>query len=252
MGASKRQAPYDAQGVRLQKLLAGAGYGSRRACEGLIEAGRVTVDGIRVRELGWRVDPATRQIHVDTMPVTLDQRAVTLALNKPLGVVSAMTDPKDRPTVADYVENRSERLFHVGRLDTDSEGLLLLTNEGELANRLTHPSHEVPKTYVATVEGRLTGTTQRALKEGVELKDGIQAVDSLRILDSSMGLTMVEVVLHSGRNRVVRRLFKEVGTPVTRLVRTRIGPIALGDLKPGRTRVLGRVELASLKKAVGL
>ncbi|MDR1799848.1 MAG: rRNA pseudouridine synthase [Bifidobacteriaceae bacterium] len=244
--------PYDADGVRLQKVLAEAGLGSRRACEGIVLAGRVTVDGVRVRELGVRVDPARRRIEVDGLPVETDAGKLTLALNKPAGVVSTLRDPQGRPALGDFVQDRPERLFHVGRLDFDSEGLLLLTNDGDLANWLTHPSHEVPKTYLATVEGKLAGGIGKQLRAGVELEDGPAQVDACRLVDQIPGYTMVEVVLHSGRNRIVRRLFEAVGHPVTRLVRTRIGPIALGDLKVGRTRVLSKVEVASLKKAAGL
>ncbi|MDR1823760.1 MAG: rRNA pseudouridine synthase [Bifidobacteriaceae bacterium] len=247
-----QEPPYDADGVRLQKVLADAGLGSRRACEGIIQAGRVTVDGVRVRELGLRVDPSRRRIEVDGLPVETDVNKVTVALNKPAGVVSTQDDPEGRPTVMDFVQGRPERLFHVGRLDAETEGLLLLTNDGDLANWLTHPSHEVPKTYLATVEGKVAPGIGKRLKAGLELEDGPAQVDAFRIVDQIPGYTMVEVVLHAGRNRIVRRLFDAVGHPVTRLVRTRVGPIALGDLKVGRTRVLSQVEVASLKKAAGL
>ncbi|WP_366246660.1 pseudouridine synthase, partial [Cellulosimicrobium cellulans] len=239
-------------GVRLQKVLASAGLGSRRACEELIAAGRVEVDGVRVRELGVRVDPTRAVVHVDGMRLQLDSSRVTLALNKPRGVVSTMHDPEGRPSLAELVADRSERLFHVGRLDADSEGLLLLTNDGELANHLAHPSHEVPKTYLVTVRGRVPGNVANRFLHGIELEDGIVRADSYRVVDQVPDMAMVEVVLHSGRNRVVRRMFEEVGHPVTRLVRTRIGPVALGDLRPGTTRVLGRTELGSLMSAVGL
>lgn len=239
-------------GVRLQKVLASAGLGSRRACEELIAAGRVEVDGVRVRELGVRVDPARAVVHVDGMRLQLDSSRVTLALNKPRGVVSTMHDPEGRPSLAQLVADRSERLFHVGRLDADSEGLLILTNDGELANHLAHPSHEVPKTYLVTVRGRVAGNVANRFLHGIELEDGLVRADSYRVVDQVPDMAMVEVVLHSGRNRVVRRMFEEVGHPVTRLVRTRIGPVALGDLRPGTTRVLGRTELGSLMSAVGL
>jgi 23S rRNA pseudouridine2605 synthase len=177
---------------------------------------------------------------------------VTIALNKPLGVVSTMDDPKGRPTVADLIRNREERLFHVGRLDADSEGLLLLTNDGELANRLSHPKYQIAKTYLVTVEGEVYPRTGRELLKGVELDDGIAKMDAVHVLQQIDGFAMLEVVLHEGRNRIVRRMFDAVGHPVTRLVRTRIGPIPLGDLKPGRTRVLGRTELGTLMGAVDL
>ncbi|MDR0944661.1 MAG: rRNA pseudouridine synthase [Bifidobacteriaceae bacterium] len=239
-------------GERLQKVLAEAGFGSRRACEQIIADGRVEVDGQPILEPGVRVDPTKEQIRVDGMPVQLDGTKITLVLHKPAGVVSTMDDPQGRPTVADYVQNRAQRLFHVGRLDIDSEGLLLLTNDGELAHRLTHPAHEVPKTYVATVEGKIAPGLGRELREGVELEDGVQSVDSFRVLDEQAGLSLVEVVLHSGANRVVRRLLEAVGHPVVRLVRTAEGPIRLGDLKPGRTRVLGRAELSALMADLGM
>lgn len=243
---------HDPEGVRLQKVLASAGLGSRRACEDLITAGRVTVDGVPVVELGVRVDPAKAAIHVDGMRVQLDTSLVTIALNKPLGVVSTMHDPDGRPSLAEFVKNREERLFHVGRLDAETEGLILLTNDGELANRLAHPSHEVPKTYFAEVEGRVHPSLGKQLQKGIELEDGVVTVDSFRIVDQTQQASLVELVLHEGRNRVVRRIFDEVGFPVTRLVRTQIGPIKLGDLRPGRTRVLGKTELGTLMALVGM
>ncbi|MBE9928142.1 rRNA pseudouridine synthase [Cellulosimicrobium cellulans] len=239
-------------GVRLQKVLASAGLGSRRACEDLIAQGRVEVDGVRVTELGVRVDPARAVVHVDGMRLQLDSSRVTLALNKPRGVVSTMHDPDGRPSIAELVADRPERLFHVGRLDADSEGLLLLTNDGELANHLAHPSHEVAKTYLVTVRGKVAGNVANKFLHGIELEDGVVRADAYRVVDQVADQTMIEVVLHSGRNRVVRRMFEEVGYPVTRLVRTRIGPIALGNLRPGTTRVLGRTELGTLMAGVGL
>jgi len=243
---------HDPEGVRLQKVLAQAGLGSRRACEELIAAGRVTVDDQVVLELGVRVDPRTAVIHVDGLRLQLDKDVITLALNKPLGVVSTMHDPEGRPSLQQFVQGREERLFHVGRLDADSEGLLLLTNDGELANRLSHPSHGVAKTYLVTVEGRVPAGVGARLKKGVELEDGVVAVDAFRVVDATPQASMVEIVLHEGRNRVVRRLLEEVGHPVTRLLRTQIGPIKLGDLRPGRTRVLGKAEVGSLMTSVGM
>ncbi|WP_052022294.1 pseudouridine synthase, partial [Actinotalea ferrariae] len=243
---------HDPDGVRLQKVLATAGLGSRRKCEELIADGRVTVDGVVVRELGVRVDPRGATIHVDGMRLQLDTSLVTIALNKPAGVVSTMHDPQGRPSLAQFVADRPERLFHVGRLDAETEGLLLLTNDGELANRLAHPTHGVPKTYLATVEGNLRPGVGARLRQGVELEDGPVVVDSFKVVDSTPGATLVEVVIHEGRNRVVRRMLEEVGHPVTRLLRTQVGPIRLGDLRPGRTRVLGRDELGRLMTEVGL
>jgi 23S rRNA pseudouridine2605 synthase len=242
-----------AGGVRLQKVLAQAGLGSRRKCEELIAGGHVEVDGVLVTELGVRIDPTSSVVHVDGLRVQLDPSKVTLALNKPYGVVSTMSDPEGRPTIADLVKDRPERLFHVGRLDADSEGLLLLTNDGELANRLAHPSYEIAKTYLVTVTGgQVYPRIGRQLLDGVELEDGPARLDKFRVVDAIEDQTMVEVVLHEGRNRVVRRMFEAVERPVTRLVRTRVGPIRLGDLRAGRTRVLGRTEVASLMRAVDM
>jgi 23S rRNA pseudouridine2605 synthase len=189
---------------------------------------------------------------VDGLRLQLDESVITIALNKPLGVVSTMHDPEGRPSLAEFIGNREERLFHVGRLDADSEGLILLTNDGDLANRLSHPSHGVAKTYLVTVEGRVPGSLGARLKKGVELEDGPVQVVDFRIIHALPHASMVEVVLHEGRNRIVRRLMEEVGHPVTRLVRTQMGSIKLGDLRPGRTRVLGKAELGSLMTQVGM
>jgi 23S rRNA pseudouridine2605 synthase len=248
----RRPDPHDPAGVRLQKVLAQAGIGSRRACEELIDAGRVEVDGVRVRSQGVRVDPASAVIRVDGMRIAADTTSVYLALNKPRGVVSTMTDPQGRPCLGDYVDRRRERLFHVGRLDADTEGLILLTNDGELAHRLAHPSYEVRKTYLAQVSAPVPRGLGRQLREGVELADGPVRVDAFRVVSTSAGRAMVELVLHEGRNHVVRRLLAEVGHPVERLVRTRIGPVTLGDLRPGKLRPLTRPELGELYAAVGL
>lgn len=243
--------PDQPDGVRLQKVLAAAGIGSRRHCEQLIERRRVAVDGKVVTTQGLRVDPDKAVIHVDGMRVNSAPDKAYLALHKPAGVVSAMTDPDGRPTVADHVpEGRG--LFHVGRLDAESEGLLLVTNDGELSHRLTHPSYGVQKTYLAEVKGPLRPGLSKALRQGVELEDGLVVVDSFRAVSRSADRVMVEVVVHEGRNHVVRRLLAEVGHPVERLVRTRFGPIPLGDLRPGRTRVLSQPEIGSLFASVKL
>ena len=239
-------------GVRLQKVLAAAGLGSRRACEELIAQGRVSVDGETVREQGRRVDPAAVVIRVDDMRIEPPTGTVHLALNKPRGMVTAMTDPEGRPSVGDLVAGRRERLFHVGRLDADTEGLLLLTNDGELAHRLTHPSYTVPKTYLAEVPGPMARDVGRRLRAGVELEDGIVRVDGFRLVDSSAGRVLVEIVLHEGRKHVVRRLLEAVGHPVQRLVRTSVGPVRLGDQRPGKLRPLTTQEVAALYAAVGM
>lgn len=240
------------EGVRLQKVLAAAGLGSRRACEVLIAEGRVSVNGEVVREQGRRVDPERAVIRVDTMRINTTTGMVYLALNKPRGMVTAMSDPEGRPSVGDLVASRKERLFHVGRLDAETEGLLLLTNDGELAHRLSHPSFEVPKTYLAEVLGPVARDVGRRLREGVELEDGMVRVDSFRLVDSNANRVLLEIVLHEGRKHVVRRALAEVGHPVQRLVRTAIGPVRVGDQRAGKLRPLTRDELAGLFELVGL
>jgi 23S rRNA pseudouridine2605 synthase len=239
-------------GVRLQKVLAQAGVGSRRVCEELIAAGRVEVDGRRVTELGVRIDPKRSVVHVDGVRIQLDESLVYLAFNKPLGVLSAMSDSQGRPNLGDFVAGREERLFHVGRLDADTEGLILLTNDGQLAHRLSHPSYEVPKTYLAEVAGPVPRDLGKRLRAGIELEDGPAKVDSFKVVDARPGKALLELVLHDGRNRVVRRLLQAAGHPVEQLVRTQVGPIRLGDLRSGRTRVLGHAEVGALMTAAGL
>jgi len=243
---------HDPDGVRLQKLLAAAGVGSRRACELLITAGRVEVDGHLVTELGVRIDPQRQTVNVDGSRVQLDESRVYLAFNKPLGVVSTMSDDLDRPCIGDFVSNRKERLFHVGRLDVDTEGLLLLTNDGELAHRLQHPSYGVLKTYLAQIPGPVPRELGRTLRAGVELPDGPVKVDSFKLVDSAPGRALVELQLHEGRKHVVRRLLEAVGHPVITLVRTDVGPIRLGDLRSGRMRALNQPEIGQLYSAAGL
>jgi len=231
---------------RLQKILSAAGVGSRRACEELIAAGRVTVDG-RVATLGDRADPQTAVIYVDGERVVTDTRLLYLALHKPRGIVSTMSDDRGRAGISELLgPSVPRRVFHVGRLDTDSEGLLLLTNDGDLAHRLTHPSYGVPKTYLAEVPGPLPRSVGRTLRQGVELDDGEARVDAFRLVDSTPRTALVEITLHEGRNRIVRRMLEHVGHPVSRLIRTRVGPVSLGDLKPGRWRHLTRTEIAAL------
>jgi 23S rRNA pseudouridine2605 synthase len=238
--------------IRLQKVLALAGIGSRRACEALIDEGRVEVDGKKVTEQGMRVDPRTAVVRVDGERVPTAPDLAVFAFNKPKGVISTMSDEQGRPCVGDWVAGRTERLFHVGRLDAETEGLLFLTNDGELANRLGHPSHEIDKTYVATVRGQLSPQALRQLKDGLELEDGFVQADSARILQKQPERTLVEIVIHLGRNHIVRRMLAEVGYPVTDLVRTRIGPIHLGQQRPGVVRAITGRELRELYTAVGL
>jgi 23S rRNA pseudouridine2605 synthase len=234
------------QGIRLQKVLAQAGLGSRRACERLIEEGRVEVDGRTVREQGMRVDPARAVVKVDGQRLAVAPGLVYLALNKPAGVISAMSAPTGRRCVGDLVADRPERLFHVGRLDADTEGLLLLTNDGELAHRLAHPSYEVSKVYLAEVEGRPDRDALRRLRSGVLLDDGTARVDALTVVQQLAHRTQLELTLHEGRNRIVRRLLEAVGHPVVRLVRLQVGPVRLAGLKPGHVRLLRRDEVAAL------
>jgi len=238
--------------IRLQKVLAAAGLGSRRACEELIDQGRVEVDGRLVLEQGLRVDPRSSIIKVDGMRIPTAPGHVVLALNKPRGVHSTMTDERGRPCVGDYLKGRRERLFHVGRLDADTEGLLLLTNDGDLAQRLSHPSHGVTKTYLAQVKGTIPRDLGRRLRDGVELEDGIVRVDRFKVVTSAPGRALVEVVLHEGRKHVVRRMLKEVGHPVEGLVRVKVGPIGLGDLRSGKVRTLTLTEVGELYAAAGL
>lgn len=249
---SAANAVHQPDGVRLQKVLADAGLGSRRACEQLIADARVEVDGQIVTELGTRIDPETQTVHVDSMRIVTAPDRVYLAFNKPAGVVSTMDDPEGRPSLAEYLRDRPERLFHVGRLDAETEGLLLITNDGELSNRLTHPSYEIPKTYLAQVRGPVAKDVGARLREGIELDDGIARVDSFKLIDSTPGRALVELVLHEGRNRIVRRLLDAVGNPVDRLVRTHFGPIALAEQRQGKVRDLRSDEIGELMQAVGL
>lgn len=240
-------------GIRLQKVLASAGFGSRRKAEELITEGRVEVDGELVTELGTRVDSDKQQIRVDGSRIHLSDKHITLALNKPKKVLSAMDDPKGRWTLRDIIGDKYERIFHMGRLDYDSEGLILMTNDGELSQHVMHPKYEIQKTYVVTLEGKISGSTLRRLvTTGVDLDDGFIRFDKAVLLAARRDQSVVKVILHSGKNRIVRRMFGAIGFPVTRLVRTHIGPIALGDIKPGSYRILSSTEVASLEKKVGL
>jgi 23S rRNA pseudouridine2605 synthase len=240
------------QGERLQKVLARAGVGSRRVCEDMIAAGRISVNGEQVRVQGMRVDPRTDRIAVDGSRIEIRDDRVTYALNKPAGVITAMSDDRARPTVGDMVGDLAPGLVHVGRLDQDTEGLLLVTNDGELAHRLAHPSHEVRKTYLAQVSGSVPRDLGKRLRAGVELDDGPVAVDSFRVVDTHAGQSVVEVVLHEGRKHIVRRLLAHVGLPVSRLTRTAVGPIELQRMRSGSIRRLSRTEVGALEELVGL
>ncbi|HYO03161.1 MAG TPA: pseudouridine synthase [Mycobacterium sp.] len=245
----------DDEGTRLQKVLSQAGVASRRVAERMIRDGRVEVDGHIVTEMGTRVDPENSEIRVDGVKIRVDDTMVYLAINKERGMHSTMSDDQGRPCVGDLVEYRvrgNKKLFHVGRLDADTEGLLILTNDGELAHRLMHPSYEVPKTYLATVVGAVPRGLGKKLKAGIELDDGPIHVDGFAMVDTIPGKSLVTVTLHEGRKRIVRRMLAAVGFPVTDLVRTDIGTVSLGEQKPGSIRVLTSKEVGELYKAVGM
>jgi 23S rRNA pseudouridine2605 synthase len=246
-----------AQGVRLQKVLAQAGIASRRACEALISEGRVEVNSEVVVEQGRRVDPERDVIRVDGARIPPPRRHLYLAMNKPRGVVVTMDDPEGRRTVADLLAKggsrlvKNERLFHVGRLDADSEGLLILTNDGELANKLAHPSYQVPKTYIAEVTGLVNAATLQRLRHGITLEDGPVRPTSVKIVSSAAERTLIKITLQEGRNRIVRRTMEAVGHPVRHLSRIGIGPVRLGNLKLGEYRELTRDELGGLLDLTG-
>jgi pseudouridine synthase len=232
---------------RLQKAMAAAGVASRRVSEQMIIAGRVRVNGVVVRELGARIEPSVDELVVDGTVVQLDATRRYIMLNKPAGVVSTMSDENGRPDLREFTSRYEDRLYNVGRLDAETSGLLLLTNDGELANVLAHPRYGVEKTYIASVRGEVSPATIRRLLEGVELDDGPIAADKARTVgEASRGRSMVELTLHSGRNRIVRRMLAEVGHPVIDLVRRRFGPLTLGTLATGATRELTTVERGAL------
>ncbi len=238
--------PANAEGERLQKVMAAAGVASRRVCEDLIAAGRVTVNGQLVTEPGRRVLPTDR-VTVDGTAIQLDTTKRYLMLNKPVGVVSSLKDESGRPDLTTFTRDYEERLFNVGRLDAETSGLLVLTNDGELAHVLAHPSFGVTKTYIAKVRGSMTAQTVGKLTKGFDLDDGFIQADKARILGTPQGgFTTVELTLHSGRNRIVRRMLAEVGHPVVELVRRQFGPLHLGSLAVGGVRDLTKVELGEL------
>jgi 23S rRNA pseudouridine2605 synthase len=233
-------------GVRLQKVLAAAGVASRRACEVMISEGRVEVNGRLVTEQGLRVDPERDVIRIDGSRIPPPRRHAYLVLNKPRGVVSTLADPEGRRTLADFVAGRRERLFHVGRLDTDTEGLLIMTNDGEFAQRLAHPSYEVPKTYLAEVTGVIRAATLKQLRSGIVLDDGAVKPSSVKLVSTGADKTLIKITLQEGRTHIVRRTMEAVGHPVRRLSRIGIGPVRLGNLKVGELRDLTREELGGL------
>ncbi|MFJ2541284.1 pseudouridine synthase [Microbacterium sp. NPDC087589] len=234
------------EGIRLQKVLSAAGVASRRVIEQYIVEGRIRVNGETVTELGRRVDPETDLIDVDGTAVQLDVSKRYVMLNKPTGVVSSLRDENGRPDLRVFTDDYEERLYNVGRLDAETSGLLVLTNDGDLAHVLAHPSFGVTKVYIAKVEGEVTAQTISKLTKGIDLDDGPIAADKARLLDTSRGSSLVELTLHSGRNRIVRRMLAAVGHPVTELVRRQFGPLHLGTLPVGKTRELTKIELGAL------
>jgi 23S rRNA pseudouridine2605 synthase/16S rRNA pseudouridine516 synthase len=234
------------EGIRLQKVLAAAGVASRRVVEQYIVEGRIRVNGVIVSELGRRIDPETDKVDVDGTAIQLDVSKRYVMLNKPTGVVSSMKDEKGRADLRRFTKDWDERLYNVGRLDAETSGLLVLTNDGELAHVLAHPSFGVTKVYIAKVSGTVTPQVIARLTKGVDLDDGPIAADKARLLDASGGSSLVELTLHSGRNRIVRRMMAEVGHPVIELVRRQFGPLHLGTLPAGRARELTTVERGAL------
>ncbi|WP_404435506.1 rRNA pseudouridine synthase [Microbacterium aerolatum] len=237
------------QGVRLQKVLAAAGVASRRVVEQYIVEGRIRVNGVVVEELGRRIDPETDLVDVDGTAIQLDVSKRYVMLNKPTGVVSTMKDENGRPDLRRFTNDYEERLYNVGRLDAETSGLLILTNDGELAHVLAHPSFGVTKVYIAKVEGVVTAQVIQRLTTGFDLEDGFIKADKARLLDTSKGAnpsSLVELTLHSGRNRIVRRMLAEVGHPVTELVRRQFGPLHLGTLPAGKSRELTKIERGAL------
>ena len=234
--------------MRLNKIIADAGVTSRRGADELIESGRVTVDGVVIREMGSKFDPAISEVMVDGETIKRTLSKSYLVLHKPKGVLSTMFDPDGRPSLDDFIDLRKERLFHVGRLDKDSEGLILLTNDGDLTFRATHPSFGLEKTYIVEFDGVLPQGIDKVLLKGVELEDGMGRVLSYRQISPRW----IEVSIHEGRYHIIRRLMEAVGVDVLRLVRTKFGPISLGDTPEGRWRDLNKTELFNLQRALDL
>jgi len=236
--------------IRLQKVLAQAGLGSRRRCDDMIAHGRVEVNGEIIDVMGARVDPDRDVIRVDGKRIPVANDRAYVILNKPRGIVTSMADEHGRPDLSSIVAQREARLFHVGRLDTDTSGLLILTNDGDLAHKLAHPSFEITKTYVALVDGEVPDTLGAQLKAGIELDDGPANVDRFQVKDRSRGRSIVELDIHMGRNRIVRRMLDAAGHPVKELTRTAFGPLHVGSLSSGAMRDLTRDELGALFDSV--
>ena len=234
--------------LRLNKIIADSGVTSRRGAEDLIKSGRVTVDGFVVNELGAKFDPEKVKVMVDGETISRSLSKTYLALHKPKGVLSTMFDPEGRPSLSDFIDLRTERLFHVGRLDKDSEGLILLTNDGDLTFRATHPSFGLEKTYIIEFDGKLPTGVEKSLLKGVELEDGMGRVLTFKQLSPSW----IEVSIHEGRYHIIRRLMEAVDVSVLRLIRTKFGPISLGDTPEGRWRDLNSGELINLQKALDI
>ena len=234
--------------MRLNKIIADSGVTSRRGADELIESGRVSVNGLVIRELGSKFDPDLVQVMVDGETITRFLSKSYLVLHKPKGVLSTMFDPEGRPSLDDFIDLRKERLFHVGRLDKDSEGLILLTNDGDLTFRATHPSYGLEKTYIIEFDGTLPQGVDKILLKGVELEDGMGRVLSFRQISPRW----IEVSIHEGRYHIIRRLMEAVGVDVLRLIRTKFGPISLGDTPEGRWRDLNSTELLNLQKALDI
>jgi len=239
--------------VRLQKVLADAGIASRRASEQLILDGRVSVDGVQITQLGSKVDPEISKVEVDGESISTKKTNVYLAFHKPIGILSTMSDPDGRPSLGDYFKDRSERLFHVGRLDRESEGLILLTNDGDLAHRATHPSYGMVKKYLVELEGVLTKEQLSAIAAGIQLEDGLaRALEVKTLREVNPKHSWVEISIHEGRYHIVRRIFEFLELPVLRLIRTEFGPISLAETGVGRHRKLNEVELTNLFKVLKL
>ncbi len=233
--------------MRLQKFLAEAGIASRRASEELILDGRVSIDGVQVKVLGSKVDPEISTVKVDGETIRLKKTKIYLAFYKPRGILSTMSDPDSRPSLGDYFKDYGSRLFHIGRLDKESEGLILLTNDGDLTHRATHPSYGLNKKYLVEIDGVLEKSEEASILKGIELEDGLAKADSLiKIRETKNESSWYEVVIHEGRYHIVRRIFEELGHPVLQLIRTNFGPIGIGELKPGRFRHLNEVEVENL------